>query len=294
MGGDGRGAGVTRGGRGVAAGAAGLTTGALSARHDRADWVWGEVAARADVAAAGAVCLTHLRSGAQLLVRGGRCARGAGYAGAPAADRHALARAGAVLRLRARGRYLIHAAAAVDPRTGKAWLFAGDSGCGKSTLVYALARAGWTPLADDGLPVEPVAGGGAVAHPWRSPLLVSDAQAPHFPELRGRAPLLPDDARRRVAAAPPVGAGAARPASAPVAAIVFPAQTGRDAADRLGATAALAAIVRQSPWALLGDADAPRHLAALRDLAAAVPAFRLEHTARQLRRIARTLDTLPV
>jgi hypothetical protein len=40
---------------------------------------------------------------------------------------------------------------------------------------------------------------------------------------------------------------------------------------------------------LLADRETPRHFARLRDVVAAVPSFRLEHSARQLHEIARTL-----
>jgi hypothetical protein len=81
------------------------------------------------------VHLAHLIEPAELLLRNGRLVRGPGYETASRTARRSLARVGAILRLRARGRYLVHAAAVVDP-AGGAWLLAGDSGSGKSTLAW--------------------------------------------------------------------------------------------------------------------------------------------------------------
>src|SRR4051794_39887177 len=92
--------------------------------------------------------LTHVSDGATLLVRRGRLERGRGYAAAPPSTRRALLGVGAILRLRERNRYFLHASGAVD-RRGRAWLFTGASGSGKSTLAYALARHGWRVLGDD-------------------------------------------------------------------------------------------------------------------------------------------------
>src|SRR5919201_998210 len=91
-------------------------------------------------------------------------------AAAATSTRRALVGVGAILRLRERNRFFIHASGVVDGR-GRAWLFTGVSGSGKSTLAYALARHGWRVLGDDGVLVEPVSGG-VVAHGGRPPLLV--------------------------------------------------------------------------------------------------------------------------
>ena len=108
-----------------------------------------------DVVATGANALLHdAPSGAQLRVTGTRLSRDAHYDTAPRDARIRLVRAGAMIALRARGLYQLHASAAVDPR-GIAWLFAGPSGVGKSTLAYALSRQGWQILGDDGVVLEP-------------------------------------------------------------------------------------------------------------------------------------------
>ena len=174
-------------------------------------WQWGDV----DASGSGErTCLTHRYVDAQLWVNDGRLSRGAGYEQATVPIRQELARVGAIVRLRQRGRYLVHAAGVVDP-AGRAWLLSGDSGSGKSTLAYALARIGWAALGDDGVLIER-RGDGLVAHPWRDPLRVSTQLAGSFPEM-GNDSLrpMPGDPRERVSI--PV-----RPArSAPVAALVL-------------------------------------------------------------------------
>jgi hypothetical protein len=243
------------------------------------DWRWGEV----DAARVGDdVHLIHRHVGARLTVRAGRLIRGEGYAQASAEARRDLARVGAIVRLRQRGRYLVHAAGAVDPQ-GRAWLLAGDSGCGKSTLGYALIRAGWTSLGDDGVVIEATSGG-LHAHAWRDPLKVSALLASEFPELRADAPRARrGDPRRRVSLSVPAG-----PMRARLAAVVFLARSERFSMTRLGAVAALGALVRQSPWVILEDAASRDHLDVLRRVAS-LKVFHLEHTHEELHTIASVL-----
>jgi hypothetical protein len=234
------------------------------------------------VARDGGVCFTHQRSEATLWLRGGRLQPGELYALSPASERRELARAAAMVRLRARGRWLVHAAGVVDPQ-GRAWLLAGDSGSGKSTLAYALSRAGWSVLGDDGVLVE-VTSLAVMAYAWREALRVSTTLWRHFPELRGRASSASrSDLRRRVEVS---AAGANR---APVAGIIFLQRDATDAMHALPRTEALAALVRQSPWVMLDDAHAGRHLAALSDVARRVPVHRLRHSKAQLHLIEQTL-----
>src|SRR5688500_9666905 len=250
-------------------------TGQLSA----VEWRWGEV----DAARVGDdVLLTHRHVGARLTVRGGRLVRGEGYAQASPEARRDLARVGAIVRLRQRGRYLVHAAGAVDP-TGRAWLLAGDSGCGKSTLGYALIRAGWTSLGDDGVVIEATSEG-LHAHAWRDPLKVSAALASEFPELRADVPRARlGDPRRRMALAVPSG-----PMHAPLEAVVFLARAARYSIQRVSAVVALGALVRQSPWVILEDASSRDHLDLLRRVAG-LKVFHLEHTHEELHTIATVL-----
>lgn len=239
-------------------------------------WRWGEV----DASPLGPdVCLTHRKAEATMWVRAGRLVRGDGYAGADRSIRRDLARTGAIVRLRQRGRYLVHASGAVDPG-GRGWLLSGDSGCGKSTLAYALMRSGWTILGDDGVLID-ISGTGITAHGWRAPLEISRELAFLFPELCAHQPR-PGDARRRV----PIDVPLAR--TAPVAALVFVHRAEKHTIAPLTPVAALAALVRQSPWVILGDTYARSHLDALRRTAA-LPSFRLDHTPAELHTIARVL-----
>lgn len=242
-------------------------------------WCWGDVdASPID----GDLCLAHRRSAARMWVRDGRLVRGTGYDQADRRVRRDLARTGAIVRLRQRGRYLVHASGAVDPR-GRAWLLSGDSGCGKSTLAYALARAGWTILGDDGVVIEP-RDADVVAHAWRDPLAVSQSLADDFPELPSH-PTPMADARQRV----PIEVPIARSAS--VAATLFVERADCYALETLTPLAALSALIRQSPWVILGDPFARAHLDALRR-AAALPSFVLRHTAAELHTLARVLSEM--
>lgn len=219
-----------------------------------------------------------------LWVRDGRLTRGAGYKEAPAAARRDLARVGAIVRLRQRGRYLLHAAGAVDPG-GRAWLLSGDSGSGKSTLAYALARSGWRVLGDDGVVIE-TSGPEVVVRAWRDPLLVSSTLWREFPEMQGReAEARAADPRRRAPVTAPLAD------RAPVAAVVFVGRAAELSIERLSVVDTLAALVRQSPWVILGDQHAAAHLAALR-LLAARPAYRLGHTPAELHGIAGVLGNI--
>ena len=229
--------------------------------------------------------LRLMPDGGTLTVRRGRLQRAEGYATAPRADRQFLARVGAILRLRSRDRFHVHAAGAADP-TGRGWLLAGENGAGKSTLAYALTRGGWKLLGDDGVIIE-CTPEGIIAHAWREPLAVSRALASEFPELAGRTP--PPgyhDARDRVPVRAPIVQ------RAPVAALIFLERGTRDAVAPVSPVEALAFLVKQSSWVLMPDGHAAAHLAALRDLVERTPLFRLTNTPRQLRDIAATLAGL--
>lgn len=237
-----------------------------------------------DVVATDTDALLHdAPSGAQLRVIGTRLFRDAHYATAPRDARLRLARAGAIIALRSRGLYQLHASAAVDP-AGVAWMFAGPSGVGKSTLAYALARQGWKILGDDGVVLEPTLTG-ATLHAWREPLQVSSWLASEFPEMHERRQHEnSNDPRRRI---PMPVANLAR--RAPLGAIIFPRRAVIDCLTPMSQTMALAELIVQSSQVLLADRKTPRHFARLRDVIAAVPSFRLEHSERQLHEIAHTL-----
>jgi hypothetical protein len=249
---------------------------------DARPWEWEDVRATPEREG---VRLAHVIEGAELLLRNGRLIRGEGYRSASRTARRSLARVGAILRLRARGRYLVHAAAVVDP-SGGAWLLAGDSGSGKSTLAWVLVRQGWALLGDDGALIEDTPDG-LVARAWRDPLRVSLTLAGRFPELQELAPhVAARDARERV----PVEREIVR--QAPVRALLLLERSRRDRVLRVGPAVALAALVRQSPWVLIDDADAPQHLTVLAGLAESVPAYHFAHSEAQLEELPRTLATL--
>lgn len=244
------------------------------------EWGWGDVVAET---MGDATRLHHVPADAELWFREGRLLRGDGYAAAPASARRELCRVGAILRLRTRGRYYLHASGAVSP-DGDAWLLAGDTGAGKSTLAYALSRAGWSILGDDGV-ILSLDTGVAVAHPWHDPLRVSSALAPVFPDLnRATSRPHPADARRRVPAP------ARRGRSAPIAGIAFLERGKADAITRIDEQSALVSLIRQSPWVMIPDVHAGRHLRTFGWLAASVPVFRFIHTERQLLDVASTLE----
>jgi hypothetical protein len=227
--------------------------------------------------------LVHTGEGAALRIKHGRLIRGRGYDKASGAARHELARLGAMLRLRSRGRFHIHASGAVDP-TGRAVLLTGDSGGGKSTLAYALARAGWPALGDDGILIER-RNQDLLARAWREPLQVSVELAWAFPELREHTSDVNwSDERHRIPM-PLVG-----PKSAPVGALIFVRRSTRDDMYPLPQTEALAALVRQSSAVLIADAYAAQHLALLCAIVASVPSFCLEHTSRQLHTVSQTIS----
>jgi hypothetical protein len=245
-------------------------------------WEWEDVRATTD---RNGVRLAHLTEPAELLLRNGRLVRGPGYQTASRAARRSLARVGAILRLRARGRFLVHAAAVVDP-AGGAWLLAGDSGSGKSTLAWVLVRHGWALLGDDGVLIEDTENG-VIARGWRDPLRVSLALASRFPELAALAPRVAvRDARARV----PVERDVARQTG--VRTIIFLERSDRDRLLRVGPALTLASLVRQSPWVLIDDADAPRHLDVLATVAESVAAYHLAHTEAQLDELPRMLAGL--
>lgn len=249
---------------------------------DARTWEWEDVRATADE---DGVRLAHALEPAELMLRGGRLVRGAGYDTASAGARRSLARVGAILRLRARGRYLVHAAAVVDP-SGGAWLLAGDGGSGKSTLAWVLVRQGWSLLGDDGVLIED-ADEGLVARAWRDPLRVSLSLAERFPELEALAPRVATrDPRARV----PVEREVVRKAG--VRTLLLLERSDRDRVLRVGPAVALASLVRHSPWVLIDDEDAPRHLSVLAAAAESVPAYHLAHTEFQLEELPRTLARL--
>jgi len=214
--------------------------------------------------------LRDLRNGAEISVVNGRLVRGSGYGTALPATRRSLARTGAILRLRQRNRYFVHASGVVDS-VGRAVVFIGDSGSGKSTLAFALARAGWSLLGDDGVVLEP-AEPRAIVHGWRSPLLVSASLEGFFPELQGQSERrIPGDARQRMPWY------AEKSSRAELAALVFITQGNDGHLRECGQSEALMLLVRQSPWVMLGDRFSREHFTGLRRLVASARLLSFRH-----------------
>jgi len=219
--------------------------------------------------------LRDLRNGAELSVVNGRLVRGSGYGTALPATRRSLARTGAILRLRQRNRYLVHASGVVDS-FGRAVVFIGESGSGKSTLAFALARAGWSLLGDDGVVLEP-AEPRAIVHGWRSPLLVSASLEGFFPELQGQSERrIPGDVRQRMPWY------AEKSSRAELAALVFITQGNDGHLRECGQSEALMLLVRQSPWVMLGDRFSREHFLGLRRLVASARLFSFRHGPEEL------------
>ena len=243
------------------------------------EWRHGLIDVRAS---GGDTFLFHTAARAALHVRHGRLVRGTGYSAASSSARRELARLGAQLVLRGRGLYHVHAAGLVAPN-GRAWLLAGESGCGKSTLGYALMRAGWRVLGEDGVLLQR-ASDALVARAWCDPLQVSIELAEYFPELQSQRTAVDwSDPRHRIAITYRVMQ------HAPIAALVFLQRARHDAITPLSQTTALSRLVRQSSTVLLSDAYAAAHFAALRALVMQVPQYQLEHTERQLHHLHETL-----
>jgi len=214
--------------------------------------------------------LRDLRNGAELSVVNGRLVRGSGYGTALPATRRSLARTGAILRLRQRNRFFVHASGVVDS-SGRAVVFIGESGSGKSTLAFALARAGWSLLGDDGVVLEP-AEPRAIAHGWRSPLLVSASLSGFFPELERQSEhRIPGDLRQRMRW---YAEGSSR---AELAALVFITQGEDGYLRECGESEALMLLVRQSPWVMLGDRFSREHFIGLRRIVASARLFSFRH-----------------
>lgn len=214
--------------------------------------------------------LRDIRLGAELSVECGRLTRGLGYELADSTTRRALARTGAILRLRQRNRFYVHASGVVSPE-GRALVFVGDSGSGKSTLAFALARSGWSLLGDDGVVLEPLSTG-TIVHGWRSPLLVSTSLEDHFPELGARlADVMAGDRRRRIPMSVEMSAHAS------LASLVFVNQGAAGSLCPCAESEALMQLIKQSPWVLLGDRYSADHFEALRRIVATTPLLAFSH-----------------
>jgi hypothetical protein len=181
--------------------------------------------------------------------------------------------------LRRAGLFDLHAACAVEPRTGGGLLVAGPSGSGKSSLTIRLASAGWGYLTDDMLTLRAEAGGPVRAHAFRRAFSVSERSL----EGAGRGSL-------RLLLGPPVNSDPSKRSLDPAEG--FPGQfvescvprvlcfaelTGEAVSrlERLSQAEAMRRLVVHSPWASYDRATAREHLGALARLAAQCRGFRL-------------------
>jgi hypothetical protein len=174
--------------------------------------------------------------------------------------------------LKRRGLYSLHAAGL--SRAGRGLVIVGASGSGKTTLTLALARAGFDFLGDDMLFVCPRDGLlGLRAFP--DEVDVTEMTLTFFPEL---GPLLekrrPPGWRKWSFHAEALY-GAPIAWSAQPAAVVFP-RIGQSETSRLEPMAAQDALLEMLPNVLLTDPVACQaHLAALAQLSAQTPCYRL-------------------
>jgi hypothetical protein len=227
--------------------------------------------------------LRDLEHGAELRVADGRLARGAGYGFADRSTRQSLARTGAILRLRQRNRFYVHASGVVAP-DGRAFVFVGESGSGKSTVAFALARLGWTLLGDDGVVLEPLADS-VIVHGWRSPLLVSVSLQQFFPELEASADqVIAGDVRGRV----PCHVEAS--SRALLSSLVFVKQGPSGSLRPCANNEALMLMIRQSPWVLLGDRYSQEHFRGLQKIVAGTRTLSLVHGPDELMRIGELFE----
>lgn len=159
-------------------------------------------------------------------------------------------------------RTLAHAAAVVTP-DGRAWLLVGDTHAGKSTTAANLLDGGWRFVSDDNV-VLARDGGGIEAEGWPR----------HFHMDEGWSTGAP--VGRRGALNPHERWPGKWLAAAPLAGLLFPRVSAREATvvAPVAPAAALAALLRQSPWLLADRGSAAAVLALLRDTAA-LPTFEL-------------------
>ena len=186
-----------------------------------------------------------LSSGGELSFATGRGRLQVDPAAAAAPDLYSLLTLSAALLLASLGRALVHAAAVVAPHGG-AWLLAGDARAGKSTTCATLASAEWGYLSDDQV-VLTGRDEGIEVEGWLRPF--------HLDDVSGE--------RREVAVAE-LGLGAWR-RTAPLAGAIFPTVSPAEPTrlTPLAPAAALARLVRQTPWLLAYRRTAPAVLALL-------------------------------
>jgi hypothetical protein len=169
----------------------------------------------------------------------------------------------AALLLGRLGRPLVHGGAVVAPGGG-AWILAGGSFSGKTSTCITLIRAGWSWLSDDHV----LLGGGAGAPLW------VEGWPRRFNLDHGYAEGESRGVRARV---DPEGFGPGRwRRQAPLAGLLFPRVEAErpTALEPLHPAAALAQLLRHTPW-LLADAGAAGPVLALLREVCGRPAYTL-------------------
>lgn len=168
-----------------------------------------------------------------------------------AGDLYSMLTISAALLLARLERALVHAAAVVAP-DGHAWLLAGDARSGKSTTCATLASAGWGYVSDDQV-VLAAREDGVEVEGWLRPFHLD----------RNGEGGEPTGERREVTPAELGLAGWRR--TARLAGVILPSVAAREATvlTPVPAAAALAGLVRQSPWLLACRDAAPAVLVLL-------------------------------
>jgi hypothetical protein len=183
-------------------------------------------------------------------------------------DVYSMLTASAALLLGRLHRALVHAGAVVTPG-GRGWLLVGDAFAGKSTTCANLIIAGWDYVSDDQGVLSRDDSSGTAGRlrieGWPRTMHMDEAWE------RGEAPLR----RRRDFDPSALGPGRWR-ADAPVAGMLFPRVEANAPTTLLPLPqgAALAQLLRQTPWLMADRVAAPEILAILR-AAAALPAYEL-------------------
>jgi hypothetical protein len=178
--------------------------------------------------------------------------------------------------LRRCGVFVMHAAGAVEPRSGAGLLLAGPSNSGKSSLTLRLVRAGWRYLSDDTV-IFYERDGRVEAGPWRRLFAVTPSALEGFEGLGaslGKA-VASDPTKRRLDPAV-VFPGRLAPACAPRV-LCFPVIAGEAASrlEPLGPAEAMSSLIESYPWASYDATAAPAYLAALGRLVGQCRVFRL-------------------
>jgi hypothetical protein len=181
-----------------------------------------------------------------------------------------------LLLLARRGRYALHAGAAVSP-DGQGVLLAGVSGSGKTTLTCALARSGWSYLSDDSVLLKDTPAG-VEALAFGRPFHCAPAMFRHYPEL-GAQSVAPRSGKRLVEVAS-LYPGQSRSHAQPRV-VLFPeiVATAETQAIPLSGTETLVRLLRNGAAKIHHRASMAAQMAVLAKLATSAHGYRLLHGA---------------